>query len=157
MIIVSACLLGVRCRFDGGSTIQDDLLGLLDEGEILIPLCPEQLGGLSTPRPPAQIRGGDGNDLLSGRARVINSEGRDVTGNFIAGAENTLLIARTLKIDKAVLKEKSPSCGVHLIKRGDIAVSGQVVASALLRRHGITVISSERVYEDYLRHYRHRK
>ena len=148
-MIISACLLGVRCRFDGESRPHKGILSCIDN-EVLIPICPEQLGGLPTPRSPAQIEGGSGDDVLSKKARVINAAGTDVTSKFLAGAENALFIARTLGVDKAILKEKSPSCGVHYIKRNEEIIEGTGVTSALLKKHGITVISSERIFKEYV-------
>lgn len=96
-----------------------------------IPICPEQLGGLATPRTPADLVGGDGNDVLAGKAQVISREGVDVTGHFVNGAEQCLAIARQQKIRTAYLKSSSPSCGLHP-RIG--------VTAALLLKHGIRII-----------------
>lgn len=106
MILVSACLVGVRCRYDGAKREIPAKIGKLgDRGKCLIPVCPEQLGGLPTPRPK--------NDLTWRRAKptVINEEGRDVTPEFLSGAEETLRIARLTGAKHAIFKSRSPSCG----------------------------------------------
>ena len=151
MIIVSACLLGTKCRYDGESRSNETVLSMIP-GEILIPVCPEQLGGLSTPRPPSEIVGGDGRDVLNGTARVIDKEGSDVTASFIRGAREALKIARLLNITRAVMKERSPSCGAFHIMRNGERVEGPGVASALFVQNGIEVVSSERINE-YLAQY----
>lgn len=124
---------------------------------IFIPLCPEQLGGLPTPRSPATINNGSGPDVINGHTKVINSIGDDVTEHFLRGAEEVKMIAQLMKIDTAVMKEKSPSCGVNFIKQGDVLTSGMGVTSALLYSVGIKLISSEKVAEDYVRYYHNRK
>jgi len=143
-IIVSACLTGALCRYDGGHRLDERVLRLLMEDE-LVQLCPEQMGGLTTPRQPSEIIGGDGDDVLDGRARVIDTEGRDVTGQFLKGATEFLRIAKRSKIKKVIMKEKSPSCGVHRIYRNGILVSGKGVLTALLLREGIEVVSNEEI------------
>lgn len=144
MIVVSACLLGWKCRWDGKIFPHEKRLMNLPD---LIAVCPEQLGGLATPREPAQIIDGDGFDVLNDRARVINASGIDVTDEFIRGAKAVLKIARQYKVDKAILKERSPSCGVHNIYQGNVLVSGAGVTCALLSREGFTVLSSDRIDE----------
>src|SRR5512137_1250301 len=105
MIIVSACLLGVNCRYDRGNCAERyDFTALTLKG-ILIPVCPEQLGGLPTPRLPCHIIGGDGDAVIAGKAHVINRSGADVTAAFVRGAQEVLHIARILGIRKAILKE----------------------------------------------------
>lgn len=142
MIIVSACLSGLKCRWDGRSYQQEKwLLSLPD----LIPVCPEQLGGLTTPRDPAQIIDGNGFDVLNDRARVINASGIDVTYEFILGARAVLKIARQHKVSSAILKERSPSCASHHIYRGKNLIAGMGVTCALLFREGFEVLSSEEI------------
>ena len=143
-IIVSACLTGALCRYDGGHRLDEKVLRLSMEDEH-VPLCPEQMGGLTTPRQPSEIIGGDGDDVLEGRARVVDTEGRDVTGQFLKGADEVLRTAIRSKINKAIMKEKSPSCGVHRIYRNSILVSGKGVLTALLLREGIRVVSNEEI------------
>ncbi|MBW2636478.1 MAG: DUF523 domain-containing protein [Deltaproteobacteria bacterium] len=151
MIIVSACLLGIKCRYDGESRSDETVLSMIP-WEILIPVCPEQLGGLSTPRPPAEIVGGNGLDVLNGSARVIDREGCDVTASFIRGGREALKIARLLNITTAIMKENSPSCGTFHIMRKGSRSKGPGVASALFAQNGIEVVSSERINE-YLTEY----
>ena len=143
-IIVSACLTGALCRYDGGHRLDEKVLRLSMEDEH-VPLCPEQMGGLTTPRRPSEIIGGDGDDVLEGRARVVDAEGKDVTAQFIKGAKEGLAIAKRIDVKKAVMKEKSPSCGVHRIYRNGILVSGKGVLTALLLREGIRVVSNEEI------------
>jgi len=143
-IIVSACLTGALCRYDGGHRLDQKVLRLSMEDE-LVPLCPEQMGGLTTPRQPSEIIGGDGDDVLEGRARVVDAEGKDVTAQFIKGAMEGLAIAKRIDVKKAIMKEKSPSCGVHRIYRNGILVSGKGVLTALLLREGIEVISNTKL------------
>jgi len=129
LILVSACLAGLKTRYDGR------IIGYPPCTEELqrcrwIPVCPEQLGGLATPRPPADIIGGDGDDVLDGNARVCCTDGTDVTAAFIEGARQVLAIAQQQAVSTAFLKARSPSCGITRLG----------VAAALLRRHGCTVI-----------------
>lgn len=130
-ILVSACLLGVRCRYDGGSKPQEPLLRLMEK-YTLIPVCPEQLGGLSTPRLPSE-RIAD---------RVVMNDGTDVTEAYRRGAEEALRLARLFGCRLAVLKERSPSCGSGTIYDGSFSgrlTGGDGVTAALLRENGIAV------------------
>jgi uncharacterized protein YbbK (DUF523 family) len=145
LLLVSACLVGIPCQYHGGSCPNDQLQALAMQGHIL-PLCPEVVGGLPIPRPPAEIQGGDGNDVLEGRAKVVNIEGKDVTAEFLAGAQKALLVAHRWGIKVAILKARSPSCGVGQIYDGSFSgrlVEGDGVTAALLKREGIIVISEE--------------
>lgn len=140
-VIVSACLLGINCRYDGANSLNESLIRQLNDRH-LVPVCPEQLGGLPTPRVAAAICGGDGFDVLSGLARVLNVEDKDVSEQFIKGAKEVLKVAVLAGAKKAYLKEKSPSCGVNLIKCGDLEKSGSGVLSALLSKEGIKLFPS---------------
>ena len=127
--LVSACLVGLCTRYDGQSKENPDCLLKLKDA-VWIPVCPEQLGGLPTPREAADITGGDGRDVLNGKARVRTKGGVDLTADFIRGAEQVLQIARSQNIQAALLKARSPSC----------AVSGTIgVTAALLQKSGIEV------------------
>ena len=137
-VLVSACLLGIDARYDGGNCHRPELLEELDDCSV-VPVCPERLGDLPTPRPPAEITEGDGVDVLKGEASVVDSEGRDVTENFLRGARQVKNLADRLDIEKAYLKEGSPSCGVTVIVRDDREVSGRGVAAALLADSGVEV------------------
>ncbi len=138
MRAVSACLLGLACRYDGA--VLPACKTLPDADLDYIPLCPEQLGGLPTPRAEAQISGGDGADVLDGNARVITRQGDDVTAQFIRGAEEVLRLCRKLGINEVLLKSRSPSCGVGEIYHGAVLVDGDGVTVALLRRNGLQVL-----------------
>jgi len=145
MKMCSACLLGVRCRYDGKIKPDERIINL-SKKEILIPVCPEQLGGLSTPRPGSEIIGGDGSCVLDGRAKVIKSDGNEVTKYFVKGAEEVLKLAKLFKINEAILKQRSPSCGSGQIYDGTFSktlIKGDGVTTALLKRNGIKVVSEE--------------
>ena len=112
MILVSGCLLGICCRYDGSSRPNPDVMALVHRRNIL-PVCPEQLGGLPTPRKAAYIARGDGFDVLSGTARVLTVKAqKDVTDAFMRGARECERLARLFGIKKAILKSRSPSCGL---------------------------------------------
>jgi len=105
----------------------------------MVPVCPEQLGGMNTPRPACEISGGDGHAVLSGSARVVDLNGTDMTEGFIRGAEETLKAAHLAGAQAAYLKENSPSCGVTMIKKGSRTESGYGVTAALLEKNSIKV------------------
>ncbi|MER7366523.1 DUF523 domain-containing protein [Nonomuraea wenchangensis] len=157
-ILVSACLMGRKVRYDGGAKTSSAAV-LADwraEGR-LVSFCPEVAGGLPVPRPAAEIEGGAGGAaVLAGTARVLTSGGDDVTEAFLAGARAALEAARSAKARMAVLKEGSPSCGALAVYDGSFAgrrTPGQGVTTALLERHGIRVFGEDRLAEaaDYLR------
>lgn len=137
-VIVSACLLGLRTRYDGKDAMNEEVLSRL-KGRPVVPVCPEQLGGLPTPRPKAAITYGDGMDVISGLSRVMDEKGIDVTTKFIKGAEETLRIALLTGAKEAYLKEKSPSCASSLICRDNECVKGMGVSAALLVKEGLSV------------------
>ncbi|NLK87654.1 MAG: DUF523 domain-containing protein [Clostridiaceae bacterium] len=145
MYLVSACLLGVNCRYDGGCFNNESLLELTGRGQA-IPVCPEQLGGCKTPRLPCEICGGSGGDVLDGKCRVMSVKGEDKTDNYISGAMETLKIAKACGVKKAILKARSPSCGCGKIYDGTFSgktVCGNGVTAELLIRNGIEVMSDE--------------
>ena len=145
MKLVSACLIGIRCRWDGNSSVNDKVLKLTQR-EILIPVCPEQLGGLPTPRSPQEIQDGNGESVLDSKSRVINSEGKDVSAQFVYGAEETLKIARLFGIPEFIGKAGSPSCGCGRIYDGAFSgkpTSDNGVTAALLQRNGMKLISED--------------
>ena len=136
-LLISACLLGVRCRYDGGSKPQPGVEELAGRYR-LIPVCPEQLGGLPTPRSPSE-RQGD---------RVVSRQGRDVTAEYRRGAEETLRLARLYGCTAAVLKEKSPSCGCGRIYDGTFSgtlTDGDGVTAELLKENGIRVYGESEI------------
>lgn len=142
-ILISACLLGVNCRYDGGNSRDENAINLRQHDE-LIPVCPEEAGGLPTPRPAVEIVGGDGNDVLDGKAKVLTADGDDKTEEFLKGAQFALELAQSKGATSVILKSKSPSCGCGKVYDGTFTktlVSGDGVTTALLKRHGIEVIS----------------
>jgi uncharacterized protein YbbK (DUF523 family) len=124
--IVSACLVGLCTRYDGSIKANDKCRYWLNDAA-WIPVCPEQLGGLPTPREAANIVGGQGEDVLSGKAQVVTMSGINVTEQFIRGAHQVLAIARSQPVLAILLKARSPSCGVS-------GLTG--VTAALLKQHG---------------------
>ncbi len=128
--LVSGCLIGLCTRYDGCSKPNNDCLKLLENVDY-IPVCPEQLGGLPTPRTGADLTGGNGYAVLKGQATVIDRDGVDVSSQFINGAEAVLRIAQLQDIKLAMLKAKSPSCGL---------TPTVGVTAALLLEHGIEII-----------------
>lgn len=135
--IVSACLCGLRTRYNGDSSEDPEVLQHLKRGDA-IPLCPEQLGGLPTPREPVEFRGGDGQAVLRGKARVLGFQtGEDLTDNLLRGARELLEMAKRLGVRSAILKEGSPSCGLHWVKVDGRWKNGMGVTAALLREAGI--------------------
>ena len=148
-ILVSACLLGEKCRYDGNDNLIPEIAKKLNADNI-VPCCPEVLGGLSTPREPAEIIGGSAADILTGNAYVITKNGADVTKEFVAGAYETLELAKENNITIAILKERSPSCGSCMIYDGAFngsKIAGAGLTTALLRQHGISIYSEENFNE----------
>jgi uncharacterized protein YbbK (DUF523 family) len=142
MKLVSACLLGINCKYDGRNNANSKVICLKD----LVPVCPEQLGGQPTPRPNSEITGGSGHDVIGGLAKVIEKDGNDVTSSFIKGANEVLNIAKSLDIKEAILKARSPSCGCGKIYDGTFTrklINGDGVTTALLKKNGIMVITEE--------------
>ena len=143
-VLVSACLLGQPVRYVGRASGHPDVLqGWQREGRV-VPLCPEVAGGLPTPRPPAEIPGGQGSAVLEGQARVVTVAGEDVTAPFVQGAHLALALVQRHAIRVAVLKSGSPSCGNRLTYDGTFSgtrVEGEGVTTALLRRAGVQVFS----------------
>jgi uncharacterized protein YbbK (DUF523 family) len=130
--LASACLMGLKSRYDGQIMASAACRKAVRDG-ICIPVCPEQLGGLPTPRPPADLAGGDGRAVIAGRARVVDKNGLDVTENFLRGAEQVLEIARQHDIARVFLKAGSPSCGLAPIMG---------VTAAMLLAAGYTVVET---------------
>lgn len=146
-VLVSACLAGRACRFDGTAS-HDDVVGrLVAEGRAVL-VCPEADGGLGTPRPPAEIVGGTGPDVLAGTARVVTEGGVDVTEAYLEGARIALAAARGAGATTAILKARSPSCGTRRVYDGTFTrtlTDGDGVTAALLEENGIRVRSDEEV------------
>ncbi|MCR8641062.1 DUF523 domain-containing protein [Paenibacillus sp. N1-5-1-14] len=154
MILVSSCLAGLEVRYNGTHCLHDTIRELIEENQV-ITVCPELLGGFTTPREPAEIVGGNGEDVLDGKAKVIEKSGADVTELYVNGAYVTLKKAQDVEATVVVLKEYSPSCGSSMIYNGEFIgkkMVGVGVTTALLRRNGIEVISEEGL-EEYLQQY----
>jgi len=134
-ILVSACLLGLNCKYSGGNNISERIVELKNRYN-LIPVCPEQLGGLATPRNPAEISKG----------LIFDSQGKDVTEYFKKGARETLALAKLFNCPIAILKSKSPSCGIDRVYDGTFEgrlVPGMGMTAQLLKESGITVMCDE--------------
>ena len=132
-ILVSSCLTGLDCKYNGGNNFSKKISTLMDK-HVIIPVCPEIMGGLPTPRPPAEISSG----------RIINKEGIDVTQNFETGAKKVLEIAKKYNCTIAVLKANSPSCGTEKIYDGTfsgILTAGDGITAKLLKENGIQVLT----------------
>ena len=137
MYLISACLVGLNCKYNGGNNYNEKAFELVQSGKA-IPICPEQLGGLATPRIPAEIRRADG------KAKVVNKEGKDVTLEFEKGANEVLQLCKKLNIEKVILQPRSPSCGVGKIYSGEFngtLVEGNGITAQLLIDNNIEVIS----------------
>ena len=149
-VLVSRCLLGHRVRYDGeGSGPHDQLAEWQAQGRV-VALCPEVAGGLPTPRAAAEIPGGQGGEVLDGRARVIASDGEDVSAAFLDGARQALALVRRHGIRIAVLKANSPSCGNLLTYDGNfsgVKVKGEGVTAALLKQAGVQVFNESQLVE----------
>ena len=138
-LLISACLMGIKCRYDGGRKPLDCLDRLMDQ-HVLLPICPEVVGGLPTPRVPAERIG----------EKVITKDGRDVTREYRQGAEEALRLAQMTDCTHALLKERSPSCGLGIIYDGSFTgglCEGDGVCAALLKQHGIMVLGESRAEE----------
>ena len=145
LILISGCLVGINCKYNGGNNLDPALKEHVNK-QHLLPICPEQLGGASTPRLPCEIRGGDGHDVLNKTAKVVNSQEKDVTAILHKGAWEVLKISRMYNVTDAVLKERSPSCGVCYIYDGTFSnkiITGMGVTAALLSREGIKLWTEE--------------
>jgi uncharacterized protein YbbK (DUF523 family) len=151
MIVISACLAGFCCKYNGGDNAVSEIKELVRQGKA-IPLCPEQLGGLPTPRLAAEIKGGRGYEVLCGKASVMRKDGIDVTANFMKGAVEVLKFCKEMRIEHAVLKARSPSCGKGMVYDGTFTgklVEGNGVTAQLLMENGITVITEEEFKKIY--------
>lgn len=139
MYIVSACLAGVNCKYSGSNNENEKIVELVKQGKA-IPICPEQLGGLPTPRPSCEIV------IQDGTRKVLTKEGQDCTKEFMEGAEKTLAIARIIEADTAILQPRSPSCGQGQIYDGTFSgrlIEGSGLTAELLRKNGIIVFMAD--------------
>ncbi len=147
-VIVSACLLGINCKYDGSSSFNSKVVEFLKKRNLNpIPVCPEQLGGLPTPRKKCEIKD-DGFLVLKGMSKIYTKEGEDMTSFFIKGAEETLKIAKIVNAKIAILKSFSPSCGPGKIYNGTFSnkpKSGYGVTAALLKLNGIELLDENTI------------
>lgn len=149
MILVSACLLGKNVKYNGGNNLCW-LAKYIDHPKVAA-ICPETFGNLKAPRPPAEIIDGSGEDVLQGNAKVQNKNGLDITEEFIDGARQALKIAQEQNAYAAILKARSPSCGVDLIYDGTFTGTtkqGNGVAATLLKQHNIKLYTEETITEE---------
>jgi uncharacterized protein YbbK (DUF523 family) len=146
-VLVSACLAGRACAYDGSARPDETILELVRQGRAVL-VCPEEEGGLATPRPAAEIEHASGADVLDGRARVVTDAGVDVTREYLDGARIAVRRAEETGCTAAVLKARSPACGCGRIYDGTFLKTlrdGEGVAAAALRRAGIEVFTDEEV------------
>lgn len=139
-MLVSACLAGIDCAWDGKDRMDPRIKAMVEKG-LAVAVCPEVLGGRTIPRTQTEIRGGSGEDVLDGRAKVFDENSKDVTSEFLKGAQKALDIAKKHNIKKAILKSRSPSCGCGEIYDGSFQgrlVRGNGVTAALLKRQGVS-------------------
>jgi uncharacterized protein YbbK (DUF523 family) len=146
MIIVRACLVGLDSRYNGESSFNADIEKMVKEGKAII-VCPEQMGGCSTPRNPCEIaKNSTGEEVLLGNARIIDSQGQDYTAKFLKGAAETLKVAQLFNISMAILKARSPSCGCGKIYDGTFSgrlIDGNGVAAQILINNGYKVFTED--------------
>lgn len=148
-IIISACLCGVNCKYNGGNNLNEEIKKIYDEGKGIL-ICPESFGKLEIPRAPREIVKGTGEDVLKGLSKVLSKDGKDSTKEFIIGAEKALEIAKKNKIIKAILKSKSPSCGLGKIYDGTFSgnlIEGNGVTADLFLKNNIKVYDENNFYE----------
>lgn len=141
-ILLSACLAGLHTRYDGTSRphLKLDILRI---GNVLVPVCPEILGGLGIPRLPCRFSGGDGAAVLRGEAKIADAHGTDRTGCFVRAAEETARVVKLVSPDLIIFKEGSPSCGIRRVDIGGEKRPGCGVVTAILAESGIPIISEE--------------
>lgn len=143
-ILVSACLMGINCKWNGENNLQEKLLELTKTCHVIL-VCPEQLGGLATPRNPAEV-------VTRNPIRIMDQEGKDVTLSYVKGSGEVLKLVKLFSIKKAILKAKSPSCGNQEIYDGTFTKSlipGEGVTTKLLKEHGVEVMN-EMEYLDFI-------
>lgn len=145
MLLVSACLAGINCRYSGNSCEDSVIVDLVRQGRA-IPVCPEMLGGLGTPRPSCEIVRVPDKGL-----RVISRDGRDFTAEFNRGAKRMQALAQAIDCQRAILKSRSPSCGCGLIYDGTFSgrlISGNGLAAELLISHGVNVFTENEFHQN---------
>ena len=143
-ILVSSCLLGLKTRYDATDNYSPRVVDFLERHDYTpIPVCPEQLAGLPTPRAKCWFSFGDGLSTLNGNGRICNESGQDVTEQFIHGAQETLKIAGLTNCDKAILQQRSPSCGSCSIYLNEHLTKGMGITAALLKKNGLTIYGDD--------------
>ncbi len=151
MYIISACLCGINCKYNGGNNYNKVCSDLFEAGKAII-ICPEQLGGLSTPRIPSELTDTALKVMKGYNGKVISKEGNDVTENFLKGAEEVVNISKRLNIKLAILKDGSPSCGVNYIYDGTFTgekIKGVGLTTQMLKDIGVKVISEDNIGGEY--------
>ena len=143
-LLVSACLVGFRCRYDGGYKTYGAVMSLLKK-HTWLPICPEQRAGLPTPRVPMAFAGGTGRAVLKGDARIVQLNGQEVTEPLLKASRSLVELVRVWGIKVGILKERSPSCGVKRAYVGDKLVGGMGVFTAMLIMEGVEVFSEETI------------
>ena len=144
MYLISACLCGVNCKYDGANNYNEKCNELFISGKAIL-ICPEQLGGLTTPRVPSELQA-KAKDIVEGNGKIVTKEGMDVTKQFIKGAKEVVEIAKKLSISTAILKERSPSCGVNFVYDGSFngnKVKGKGITTEMLNEIGIKTLSEK--------------
>ncbi len=144
MYIISACLCGINCKYNGKDNKNERCLKLLREGKAVL-VCPEQLGGLTTPRNPVELNN-VASQVVEGNGKALTNQGEDVTEQFLKGAYETLKIAKEIGATRAILKEGSPSCGANFVYDGSFTgnkIKGKGITAQILENEGITVFSDE--------------
>ena len=144
MYLISACLCGVNCKYNGANNYNEKCNKLFISGKAVL-ICPEQLGGLTTPRVPSELQG-NAKDVIEGKGKVITKEGLDVTMEFIKGAKEVVKIAKKIPVSAAILKEGSPSCGVNFVYDGSFnekKVKGREITTEMLNEIGIKTLSEK--------------
>ncbi|MCF6266637.1 MAG: DUF523 domain-containing protein [Desulfuromusa sp.] len=143
-ILVSSCLLGLKTRYNGTDNYCQTVIDYIKKNQLTpIPVCPEQLAGLSTPRPKCWFDHGDGATALAGNGKLINENGQEVTKKFIHGAQECLKIAQLTHCSQAILQQRSPSCGSQSIYLNEELVKGVGVTTALLNKNGLKIFSDD--------------
>ncbi len=143
-LLVSCCLLGLKTRYDGTDNYSPEVIEYIKKNELTpIPVCPEQLAGLATPRSKCWFHKGDGVAVLQNRGKLINQNGEDMTEVFLHGAHETLKIAKISGCKQAILQQRSPSCGLQKIYLNEQLVAGIGITAALLKKNGLSVYSDD--------------
>lgn len=148
-ILVSACLLGIDCKYSGKNNKNEKLLEFL-KGKDIIPICPEQLGGLKTPRQMAELKS-SAKEIIENKGIVITKDNKDVTKEFLKGGYEILKYLELFDIEKAILKEGSPSCGSNFVYDGSFSskkIKGQGITAYLLEKEGVKLSSENNFMED---------